>query len=138
MRILLHASPDECDLPIELRREIDEQLQSIDACGEGRDDDLAGRAAEHFFKTFDHVALGAGKAAAIRVRAVGEKREHAGRAELGEPMQIERLSVERRLIDLEIAGVNQNTSWRVNRQRDAVRHAMRDAHKLDAQRTDAD
>ena len=49
---------------------------------------------------------GPGEAAAIDVGAVGEQRQHALRAELGEAVQVEVLAVDRRLIDLEVAGVD--------------------------------
>ena len=50
--------------------------------------------------------LGAGEAAAIDVGAVGEQRQHALGAELGEAVQVEVLAVDRRLVDLEVAGVD--------------------------------
>ena len=65
-----------------------------------------------------------------------KQRQHARRAELGEAVQIEGLAVERRLIDLEVAGVHDDAGRRVNRQRQAVRHAVRDAQELDAERAD--
>ena len=68
----------------------------------------------------------------IDVRAVGEQREHAGGAELGEAVEVEVLAVERRLVDLEVAGVDHDAARRLDRQRHAVRHAVRDAQELDA------
>ena len=53
-------------------------------------------------------------------------------------MQIEVLSVDRRLIDLEIAGVHDRADGRRDRERDAVRHAVRDADELDAERANRD
>ena len=41
------------------------------------------------------------------------------------------LAVDRRLIDLEVAGVDDDADRRVNRQRHAVGHAVRDADELD-------
>ena len=41
LRVVDHAAPDEGDLPLELRREVDEDLHPVDAGGERRDDDLA-------------------------------------------------------------------------------------------------
>ena len=76
------------------------------------------------------------EAAPIGVGAVGEQREHARGAELGEAMQVEVLAVERRLIDLEVAGVDDHAARRVDRQRQAVRHAVRDAQELDRERAD--
>ena len=55
-------------------------------------------------------------------------------AELREAVHVEVLAVERRLIDLEVAGVNHDAARRVDRQRHAVGHAVRDAEELDRER----
>ena len=82
-------------------------------------------------KRVGDLELRAGEALAIDVGAVGEQRQHAGGAELGEPVEVDVLAVERRLVDLEIAGVDDDAVRRRDRQRDAVRHAVRDAQELD-------
>ncbi len=61
------------------------------------------------------------KPAPIDVGAVGEQHQHAGGAELREPVEIDVLAVERRLIDLEVAGVDHHAVRRLDRQRHAVR-----------------
>ena len=43
------------------------------------------------------------------------------RSELGEAVDVDVLAVERRLVDLEVAGVNHHAARRVNRERDTVR-----------------
>ena len=133
-----HPAPDERDLAIELRREIHEDLHPVDAGREGGDDQLAGRAREDFLERVNHLALGSGEAAPIDVRAVGEQREHALAAELREAMHVEVLAVERCLVDLEIAGVHDDARGRVDRERDAVGDAVRDANELDLERSDGD
>ena len=55
-------------------------------------------------------SLRAGEAAPVDVRAVGEERQHALGAELREPMDVEVLAVERRLVDLEVAGVDDDAT----------------------------
>ena len=59
-------------------------------------------------------------------------------AELREAVHVEVLAVERRLIDLEVAGVDDDAERRVNGQRHAVGHAVRDADELDRERADGD
>ena len=86
---------------------------------------------EDLLERFDDLELRAGEAAAIDVRAVGEQRQHALRAELGEAVHVEVLAVDRRLVDLEVAGVDDDAGRRVDRQRHAVGHAVRDADELD-------
>ena len=97
---------------------------------------LPGRAREDLLEPVDHVELRSGEALAIDVRAVGEQRQHARRPELREPMEVHVLAVERRLVDLEVAGVNHHAARRVNRDRHAVGHAVRHAQELDRERPD--
>ena len=59
-------------------------------------------------------------------------------AELGEAVQVEVLSVDRRLIDLEVAGVDDGAGRRGDGERHAVGHAVRDADELHGQRSDGD
>src|SRR5882672_65103 len=132
-----HAAADEGHLAIELRREVDEDLHPVDARRKRRHDQLAGRAREDLLERLDDLQLRSGEAAAIDVRAVGEQRQHAGAAELGEPVHVEVLAVDRGLIDLEIAGVYDDAGGRMDRQRDAVRYAVRDADEFDREWADA-
>ncbi len=60
------------------------------------------------------------------------------RAKLREAMDVEVLAVARRLIDLEVAGVDDDAGRRVDRQRDAVGNAVRDADELDRERSHRD
>src|SRR5215510_9058875 len=105
-RVLNHAAADQGDHAIELRGEIDEDLHPVDARGERRDHELASAAREDLLERLDDLDLRAREALAFDVRAVGKQRQHPPRAELGEPVQVEVLTVDRRLIDLEVAGVD--------------------------------
>jgi hypothetical protein len=51
-------------------------------------------------------------------------------------MHVEVRAVDRCLVDLEVPGVDDDPGWRVNRQRHAVRHAVRDADEFDLERSD--
>ena len=99
---------------------------------------LAGGRRENLLERVLDLELGAGKALAIDVGAVGKQRQHARAAELGESMDVEMLAVDRRLIDLEIAGMHDRSRRRMNRQRDAIGHAVRHAQELDLAVADAD
>ena len=138
LRVFDHAAADERDLAIELRREVDDDLQPIQARRKGGDDDLAFGAGEDLLERVFDLRFGAGVATAVDVRAVAEHRQHAFRPELGEPVQIERLAVERRLIDLEVAGVQQHALRRAHHHRHAVGHTVRHAHELDGERPNRD
>ena len=74
-------------------------LHPVDARRERGDDQLAGRAGEDFLERVDDLELGSGEAAPVDVRAVGKEREHALRSELGKPVHVEVLPVDRRLVD---------------------------------------
>jgi hypothetical protein len=130
--------PTKATFALELRRQVDDDLHAVDARGERRDDDHAGRAREDLLERVDDVDLRSGEALAIDVGAVAEQRQHALAAELGEAMEVEELSVERRLVDLEVAGVDEDAERRVDGEPDAVRHAVRDAQELDLEGTDLD
>ena len=137
-RVPDHPAPDERDLAVELRRQVHEQLHAIDAGRKGRDHETAVRRREDLLERVDDVDLRAREAAPVDVRAVGKEREHAGGAELREARDIEMLAVERRLVDLEIAGVDDDACRGVDRQSDAVRDAVRDANELDLEGADGD
>src|SRR5204863_9396173 len=68
--------------PFPTRRSSDLDLHPVDARRERRDDQPAGRAREDLLEGLDDLQLGSREAAPIDVRAVGEEREHAVRAEL--------------------------------------------------------
>ncbi len=136
LRVLDHPAADERHLAVELRRQIDEDLHPVDARGEGRDDQPPARAGEDLLERLDHFGFRAGEAAAVDVGAVGEERQHPLGAELREAVDVEMLAVDRRLIDLEVAGVDDDAERRMNGQRHAVGHAVRDADEFDRERTD--
>jgi hypothetical protein len=138
LRVALDAAADKGDLALELRREIDHDLHPVDARREGRHHDHAGRAGEDLLEGVDDVDLRSGEALTIDVGAVAEQGQHALPAELGEAMEVEQLPVDRRLVDLEVAGVDEHAERRVDGEPDAVRHAVRDAQELDLERADLD
>ena len=53
-------------------------------------------------------------------------------------MHVDALAVDRRLVDLEVAGVDDHAVRRLDGQRDAVRDAVRDAQELDGEGADRD
>ncbi len=138
LRVLDHATPDERHLPPVLLGQVHEHLHPVQARREQRDDDLPLGRGEDLLERVDDLQLRAGVARPVDVRAVAEERQHAPRAQLGEPVEIHVLAVERRLVDLEVPGVHDRAGRRVDRQRHAVRHAVRHADELDLERPDRD
>ena len=135
--VLDHAAADEGDLAVELRREIDENLHPVDARGKGGDHQLAVCAGEDLLERLDDLDFGTREAASIDIRAVREQREHALAAQLGEAMEIEVLTVDRRLVDLEVARVHDRACRARDGQRHTIRHAVRHPDEFDLERTDS-
>ena len=129
-RRVLHAAADKGDLAAKLLSEIDQELQPIQARRECRDDQQALGGAEDVLEAIDDVALRAGHAAPIRVRTVRKQGQNTVSAKFREPVQVHRLAIDRGLIDLEVAGVDDHASRRVNRHGQAVRHAVRHTKEL--------
>ncbi len=102
------------------------------------DDQFPVRAGEHFLEAVHDVEFRTSKAGPIDVRAVREQGQHALRADLGEPVKVEILAVDRRLVDLEVAGVDDQADRRRDRQRHAVRHAVRHADEFDREGSNRD
>ena len=69
---------------------------------------------------------------------VRQKDEDARGSELGEPVEVEQLPVERGLIDLVITGMDDDAARRRDRERHTVGHAVCDAKELDAETSDGD
>src|SRR5688572_26481551 len=134
LRVLDHAAAHERDLAIELRGQIDDDLHPVEARRERRDDDLAFGAREDLLERVLDVGFRSGIAAAIDVGAVAEHRQHAFRSELREPVQIECLAVDRSLIDLEVAGVEQHALRRAHDDSNAIGHAVGHAHEFERER----
>ena len=100
--------PTNATLPIELRGQVDEDLHPVDARRERRDDDACPVALVKISsKASTTSQLRAGERRADRRWCC--RRSSASTpcgAELGEAMEVEVLAVERRLVDLEVAGVH--------------------------------
>ncbi len=136
LRLLDHPSPDERQLPAELRREVRQELHPVDARGERGDDQPSLGAREQLLERGDDTVFRSREAGPLDVRAVGQQRQHAVRAQFGEPMKVEVLAVERRLVDLEIARVDHRPHRRSDRHRERIRDAVRHPDELDRQVAD--
>jgi hypothetical protein len=88
-----------------------------------------------FERVFD-LALGSREPPTLHVGAVAQQGKHARRAQLREARQVECLSVEGRLVDLEVARVEQHPLRRGNGHGHAVGHAVGDADELQCEGAD--
>ena len=130
-----HPAADERHSAVELRREVDDDLHPIDARREGGDDDLAVCVGEDLLEGIGYVDFGSRETAAVDVGAVGQQCQNTRRAELSQPVHVDALAVDRGLVDLEVAGVDDDAVRRLDGQRDAVRDAVGDPKKLDGERS---
>ena len=93
---------------------------------------------EDLVEARDDGALAGRVAGALDVGRVLQQRQHAALAVFGEGVQVEGLVVERREIDLEVAGVDDDADGRFNGERDAVHQRVGDADGLDGEGADGE
>ncbi len=74
----------------------------------------------------------------LGVRRVGEQQVDAAIAELGEPPDVGLQAVDRRVIELPVAGVEDAAGGRFDGQADCVGDGVRHADELDAKRAELD
>ena len=133
-----HAAADEGDFAIDARGDVDDLLDAVDAAGEAGEDDAARGGAAEIFEARDDGALGRSEAGALDVGGVAEERENAFVAVAREGVEIEAGAVNGSLVDLEVAGVDDDAERRADGERDAVDGAVRDGDKFDFERIDFD
>ena len=110
--VLLHRAADDGDLAVERGGRIEDLLDAGDVAGEGRHDhpaverlhDLAERLADGPFGRRVARVLGPG--------GVGQEADDALLAELGEDREVRQLAVDRRVVELEVAGVDDDADRR--------------------------
>ena len=110
-----HPAADERDLAIELRRQVDEDLHPVDARRERRDDQPAGRAREDLLERVDDFASPdpvKPRRSMLVLSANSASTPCAPSSR--EAVHVEVLAVDRRLIDLEVAGVDDDAGRRVD------------------------
>ena len=133
-----HAAADERDFAADARGDVDHLLNAVNGRGKARQYHAPRRGAAKFFDARNDSALGGREARALDVGRVAEQRQHAFVAVARESVQIERRAVDGRLINLEIAGVNDDAERRAHRQRDAIDGAVRHGNEFDFERADLD
>ena len=128
--VVHHAAPDESHLASRGCGNVHDLLDARDRGRKARHDHLARRRSRQFFDAGPHHPLRRRIAGALDVRAVAEQRQDAFRSVPCECVQVKGLAVDRRKIDLEVAGVNYDSHGRANRQCDAINRAVRHADEF--------
>ena len=120
VEVLAHRAPDQRDLAVELGGGVDHLLDAVDVGGEAGDDDPALAAPERLQQRRADARLRGGDAGAVGVGRVAAEAEQALAAELGEPGEVGRDAVDRRLVELVVAGQQDRPDVGVERDRAGV------------------
>ena len=138
VEVLPHRAADDADLASGLDGDVDGLLHPVDVRGEARHehaplprrDDLAERLADE--------ALGAGESWALRVRRVTQHQVDATIPDVRETADIGAQPVDRRVIELVVAGVEDPQAAGLEHDRDRVRDRVRHADELRPEGADLD
>src|SRR5215470_16340094 len=133
-----HAAPDESYFAIDAPSDVNHLLNTVNRRSKTREDHATWRRAAQLFDARHDSALGRCKAGALHVCGIAEERQDAFLAVFRKGVQIERATIHRRLIDLEIPGVHNHAERRANGECHAVHGAVRYRNKLDLVGTDLD
>jgi hypothetical protein len=121
---LVHPAPHERHLAPELYCDVAQNLEAVDARGKGGNHQLAFGAGKQLLERLLDLELRAGVAPAVDVRAVAEQRQHTLGPEPRKSLKVERLPVERGLVDLEVACVDERALRGSHHYSHAVGHAV--------------
>ena len=133
-----HAAAEEGDRPARGGRETGHVLDARHRGREARDEHTPAGAREHLLESRDHGVLAGREPRLLDVGAVGEQRQHAAFAPLRERRDVGALVGLRLRVDLEVAARQHDTGWRLDRERQAVDDAVRDADRVHAEGSDLD
>ncbi len=116
--VLLHRAADDRHLAVERRRGVEDLLDARDVAGERGHDDAALERLHDVAEGLADGPLGRRVARVLGARRVGQEAQDALLAELGQLVEVGQLAVDRRVVELEVAGVDD----------EAERRAQGDAH----------
>src|ERR1044071_4461299 len=134
LAIANHAPPTQYHAPATALGNIDHLLDARDARGKSRDQHFAGALLHDLLEIGPDLALGRRVARALDVGRVGHQEQHAFFTVGGEGLKVEHLAFHRRVVDLEIAGVNDRSDRRFDGEGQAIHQAVGDANAFDAKR----
>ena len=131
--VRLHAPAEQGDLPAEPVGEVEDLLDPVDVGGEGGEDDAARGSAEALGERSADLALGRRRARPVDVRGVGHEAEHPALAQLGEPVVVGALAVDRARVELEVARVDEGPDRRPDPVAEPVDDGVGHADGLDVE-----
>ncbi len=125
-----HALPEERHLPPVAGRQVQHVLDSVNVGGEGGHDDPPPGLLEEPGEGLPNVRLGAGVPGTLRVGGVGAEGQHSPLPQLGEPVIVGMLAVDRARVQLEVSGVDDGADRAPDGEPDAVHDRVGDAERL--------
>src|SRR6266850_5599970 len=134
--VINHATADERNFAVHARSNVNDLLNSVNGGSEARQDHAARRRAAQLLDTRNNRPLGWRETGALDVCRIAEEREHAFVAVFCERMKIKRRAADGRLVDLEVARVNDHAERSANRKRDAIDGAVRYGNEFNFIRSD--
>src|SRR6267142_1514732 len=132
--VIDHAAADEGNFAIYARSNVNDLLNSVNGGSEARENYAPRRRAAQLFDARNDRAFRRREARTLHVRGIAEEREHAFVAVLCERVKVKRRAADGRLVNLEIARVNDYAERRADRQRNAVHRAVRHGNKFNLER----
>ncbi len=129
---------EERDLAVEALRLIDHLLDARHVGGERRDDDAAFGTREDVGERLADDALGERVAGPLGVGRVGEHQQDALVADPRDRREVGGIAVDRRLVELEVAGMEDDSERRADRQRAGPRQRVVDVDELRLDRAERD
>ena len=129
----MRASRDGELAPVQVG-DLDGLLHAMDVRGEAGEDHASLGLGEDLVEGLADDALGGGGARLLGVRGVGEQGEHALLAELSEGVHVGDAAVDRRVVELVVAGEDDRAAGCVDHDRQGVGHAVADGDERDVER----
>ena len=117
---------------------VDDLLDAMDIGGEGGHDDAALGPVESLVKGSPHRALAHGVAFALSVGAVCHHHQHALVAQLCEAAEVCHLAIYRRIIQLEVTGMDNHAHGSLDGEAYGIRNGMIDTDEAHAETTNVD
>ena len=136
--VLLHRAPDDRHAAVHVRGRVEDLLDAGDVAREGGHDDAA---LERLHDLAERLADRALRGRVARVLGTGRVRQEAQDAllaEAGEDREVRQLAVDRGVVELEVAGVDDRPDRRAQGDAHRVRDRVADPERHDVERPDVD
>src|SRR3989338_677199 len=136
LRVMDHTAAAQDGGAADALGELHHLLDARNVGGEGCHEKSAPAVAKDLLEVSAHLALGRRVALALDVGGVRQQQQNPSFTVGGEPLEIEELSVDRRVVDFEVARMDDSSHRSVYRQGDAVHQAVGHAYPLELKGSD--